>query len=151
VALALLTVFTLVLLFGALIVLPRSIRRLRAVKRDSRRFHEQWKALDSGRRREITKAVRRGDAVTDPGDAALALEAIANAERVFDALIPLELVYTPGLLTLFAYGLMEHDRTLMFVGIAITALAGVTTWFSWRRRRGLRQAAAAIRARGAGQ
>ena len=45
-------------------------------------YHGRWKKVDPGRRRRIARSVRRGEAVADPRDAALALELI-DAQRRF--------------------------------------------------------------------
>jgi hypothetical protein len=42
---------------------------------------EQWKHLSADRRRRIVRSVARGEAVTDPRDARLALELIERREQ----------------------------------------------------------------------
>ena len=139
-----------VLLTAVHLVLFRpTIRRLRAVKEDGRDFRRRWRALEPGRRREITHALRRGQAVTDPQEAELALEAIRNGERVVHALRPLQLLYAPALAGLLAYGFVEHSRFLIVTGAAIVGFVAATSLLQWQRARKLRAAAAATRALGA--
>jgi hypothetical protein len=45
-------------------------------------YHGQWKKVDRKRRRRIARSVRRGEAVADPRDAALALELIDAQRRL---------------------------------------------------------------------
>ena len=46
-------------------------------------YHGHWKKVDRARRRRIARSVRRGEAVADPRDAALALELIDHQQRRF--------------------------------------------------------------------
>ena len=45
-------------------------------------WFKHWKKIDRGRRRRILRAIRRGDAVDDPRDAPLALEAIEHQQML---------------------------------------------------------------------
>jgi hypothetical protein len=47
-------------------------------------YYDKWKRVDRDRRRRILRAVRRGDAVDDPRDAALALEFIDHQQLTRD-------------------------------------------------------------------
>jgi hypothetical protein len=124
-----------------------TLRRLRALKEDGRAFRERWRALDPARRREITRAIRRGRPVTDPQDAPLALEAIRNGERVAEAVRPLQLLYAPALVGLVVYALLERSLFLIVFGAAVVGFVAVTWLLGWQRIRKLRVAAAAMRAR----
>jgi hypothetical protein len=48
---------------------------------DDREWRRKWQRVPRSKRREITRAVRRGEAVRDPRDAQLALEVIDRIER----------------------------------------------------------------------
>ena len=50
-------------------------------KHDDPEWRRRWRQIDRRKRRQIARAVRRGEAVPDPRDAALALELIASYER----------------------------------------------------------------------
>ena len=126
-----------------------TIRRLRAVKEDGRDFRRRWRELEPARRREITHAIRRGHAVTDPQEAELALEAIRNGERVAEAVRPMQILYAPALAGLLVYAFVEHSRFLIVAGAAIAGFVALTSLWQWQRARKLRVAAAATRARGA--
>jgi membrane protein implicated in regulation of membrane protease activity len=45
-------------------------------------YHERWRKVDRDRRRRILRAVRRGEAVEDPRDAALAVEFIDAQQQL---------------------------------------------------------------------
>jgi hypothetical protein len=47
-------------------------------------YYDKWKRVDRDRRRRILRAVRRGEAVDDPRDAALALEFIDHQQLTRD-------------------------------------------------------------------
>ena len=47
-------------------------------------YYDRWKGVDRDRRRRILRAVRRGEAVDDPRDAALALEFIDHQQLTRD-------------------------------------------------------------------
>ena len=47
-------------------------------------YYDRWKRVDRDRRRRILRAVRRGEAVDDPRDAALALEFIDHQQLTRD-------------------------------------------------------------------
>jgi hypothetical protein len=147
-----LDIFLAVLLVLSLVVLVMfrpTIRRLRALKEEGRAFRERWRALDPARRREISRTIRRGQPVTDPREAELALEAIRNGERVGEAMRPLQLLYLPALLGFFVFAVVEHSRFLIFFGSAIVGLFVAAWVFQRLRMRKIRAAAAATRARGA--
>jgi hypothetical protein len=139
----------LVLSLAVLVMFRPMIRRLRALKEEGRAFRERWRELDPARRREISRTIRRGQAVTDPQEAELALEAIRNGEQVVHALRPLQLVYAPALVGLLVFAFVEHSRFLVVVGAVIAGFVALTSLLQWQRRRKLRAAAAATRARGA--
>jgi hypothetical protein len=126
-----------------------SIRRLRALKEEGRDFRRRWRELAPARRREITRAIRRGEAVTDPQEAELALEAIRNGERVAEAVRPLQLLYAPALVGFLVFGFVEHSRFLIIFGVAVVGFVAATWLLGWQRIRKLRAAAGATRARGA--
>src|SRR5438105_9519357 len=46
-------------------------------------YHDRWKKVDRDRRRSIVRSVRRGEAVSDPRNALLALEFIDHRRRQF--------------------------------------------------------------------
>jgi hypothetical protein len=142
--------FVLVLTAGHLILVPRSIRRMRAVREEGREFRRRWRALAPARRRELMRAVRRGQPLTDPQEAELALEAIRNDERIAAALRPLQLMYAPAIAGIVVFGLVEHEHFLIVVAAAIVALLAVSRLLLWQRARKLRQTAAALRARARG-
>jgi hypothetical protein len=148
-----LDIFLAVLLVLSLVVLVmfrRTIRRLRALKEEGRAFRERWRALDPARRREISLTIRRGQPVTDPREAELALEAIRNGERVAEAVRPFQFLYAPALVALVVYGFAEHSRFLRIAGAAIAGFVALTWLLQWQRMRKIRAAAAATtRARGA--
>jgi hypothetical protein len=58
----------------------RARRRTKSDGHDA--WRERWRDLDRGRRRRILRAVRRGEAVSDPRDAALALEFIERQRDI---------------------------------------------------------------------
>ena len=97
----------------------------------------------------VSRALRRGQPVTDPQEAKLALEAIRNGEQVVHALRPLQLVYAPALVGLLVYAFVEHSRFLVVVAAVVVGFVALTSLLQWHRRRNLRVAAAATRARGA--
>ena len=134
-----------------LVLFRPAIRRLRALKEEGRAFRERWRGLDPARRREISRTLRRGQPVTDPQEAELALEAIRNGERVVHALRPMQLVYAPALVGLLVFAFVEHSRFLVVTGVAVVGFVVLTSLLQWERRRKLRAAAAATRARGAGR
>jgi hypothetical protein len=129
-----------------LILVPRAIRRMRAVKEGGPEFHRRWRELEPARRRAITRAIRRGRAVSDPRETELALEAIRNGERVFAAIRPLQLLYAPALVVLVAWGFAEHARFVVVGAAALAGLFALTSLSQWRRARKLRAAAAAMKA-----
>jgi hypothetical protein len=126
-----------------------TLRRLRALKEDGRAFRERWRELDPSRRREISRTIRRGQPVTDPREAELALAAIENGEQVVHALRLLQLVYAPALVGLLVFAFVEHSRFLVVAGAVIAGFVALTSLLQWQRRRKLRAAAAATRALGA--
>jgi hypothetical protein len=142
-----LSLVVVVLTAAHLVLVPRSLRQLRALKEEGRAFREHWRALEPARRREISRAIRRGRPVADPQEVEVALENIRNAERVVETLRPLQLVYSPAIAGLFVFGLVEGDRFLIFSGAAIVVLAASISLFQWQRARKLRAAAAAMEAR----
>ena len=125
------------------------LRRLRALKEEGRAFRERWRKLDPARRREISRTIRRGEPVTDPQEAELALEAIRNGERVAQAVRPFQLLYAPALVALLVYGFVEHIRFLIVSGATVVGVVALTQLLGWQRMRKLHAAAAATRARGA--
>jgi hypothetical protein len=126
-----------------------TIRRLQALKEDGRAFRERWRELDPARRREISRTLRRGRPVTDPQEAELALAAIRNGEQVVHALRPLQLIYAPALVGMLVYAFVEHSRFLVVAAAAVAGFVALTSLLQWHRRRNLRAAADATRARGA--
>jgi hypothetical protein len=134
---------------AVLVMFRPLIRRLRALKEEGRGFRERWRELDPARRREISRTIRRGQPVTDPHEAELALEAIRNGERVAEAVRPFQFVYAPALVALVVYALVEHTRFLLIAAAAIIGFFALTWLLQWQRTRKLRAAAAATRARGA--
>ena len=134
---------------AVLVMFRPTIRRLRALKEDARAFRERWRELDPARRREISRTIRRGQPVTNPQEAELALEAIRNGERVAEAVRPLQLLYGPALVALVVYALVEHTRFLLIVGAAFVGSFALTWFLQRQRTRKLRAAAAATRARDA--
>ena len=144
-----LSVLVLVLAAVHLVAFRPMLRRLRALKEEGRAFRERWRKLDPARRREISRTIRRGEPVTDPQEAELALEAIRNGERVAQAVRPFQLLYAPALVALVVYALVEHTRFLLIAAAAIIGFFALTWLLQWQRTRKLRAAAAAIRARGA--
>jgi hypothetical protein len=139
----------LVLSLAVLVMFRPMIRRLRALKEEGRAFRERWRALDPARRREISRTIRRGQPVTDPQEAELALEAIRNGERVVEVVQPFQLLYAPTLVALVVYALVEHSRFLIVAAAAIIGFVALTSLLHWQRMRKLHAAAAATRARGA--
>jgi hypothetical protein len=80
--------------------IPAELQKSRALKR-------QIKALDRGRRRDLASAIRRGRAVRDPRDAALAAAMAAHTHRTFRkfaygriryAVLAIELIFAAGLI-----------------------------------------------------
>jgi hypothetical protein len=132
-----------------LIFVPRTIGAFRAVKRNAGGFRERWRGLDPPRRKSLSAAIRRGDAAIDPADATMALEAIGNSERVLEAIWLSYFGYVPTMLFVVLLGLVDHDRTVIAVGVALTAFAVAGAISIRRRKRRLGATAAAIRARGA--
>lgn len=136
-------------LVNDLILIPRTIGAFRAVKRNAGGFRERWRGLEPARRRSLTAAIRRGDAAVDPADAPLALEVIGNSERLLEAIRLSYFGYVPTTLFVALLGIVDHDRAVVVVGVALTAFAVVGAFSILRRRRKLRATAAALRARGA--
>ena len=136
---------------AALLMCRPAIRRLRALKEEGPAFRERWRQLDPARRREILRAIRRGQPVTDPQEAELALEAIRNGERVAAAVQPFQLLYPPALVAFTVYAFAEHSRFLIVFGAVLVGLVAATWLLQWQRTRRRRSAAAATRARGAAQ
>src|SRR5919201_1302791 len=118
VALDILLAVLLVVSLAVLVMFRPLLRRLRALKKEGRAFRERWRELDPARRREISRTIRRGQPVTDPREAELALAAIRNGERVAEAVRPLQLLYGPVLVALVVYALVEHTRFLLITGAA---------------------------------
>jgi hypothetical protein len=59
------------------------LRARRRIKRNvDAAWLKRWRSLDRDRRRRIMRAIRRGEAVSDPRDAALAIELIAWQRRL---------------------------------------------------------------------
>jgi hypothetical protein len=139
----------LVLSLAVLVMFRPMLRRLRALKEEGRAFRERWRKLDPARRREISRTIRRGEPVTDPQEAELALEAIRNGERVAQAVRPFQLLYAPALVALLVYGFVEHSRFLIVSGATVVGVVALTQLLGWQRMRKLHAAAAATRARGA--
>jgi hypothetical protein len=130
-----------------LILVLRLIRRLRAVKEEGLEFRRRWRELEPGRRRAIKRAVRRGQAVSDPQEARLALKAIENGERVFAALRPFQLLYPSTFAAVLVLALVEQTR-FVAVGVAVLGALFAFTWLShWQRMRKLRASAAAMKGR----
>ena len=128
-----------VVVVNDLILIPRTIRAFRALKRNAAGFRERWRGLEPARRRSLTAAIRRGDTAVDPADAPLALEAIRLSY----------FAYVPTTLFVALRGIVDHDRPVTAVGAGLTAFAVVGAFSIWRRKRKLRATAAALRARGA--
>jgi hypothetical protein len=102
VAIVLITLAVLAGLVGAFLLrgVPVELRKSRALKR-------RMKTLDRRRRRDLAGALRRGRAVRDPRDAALAAEMAAQARRMFRkfaygriryAVLAIELILAAGLI-----------------------------------------------------
>ena len=136
---------------AVLVMFRPLLRRLRALKEEGRAFRERWRELDPARRREISRTIRRGQPVTDPQEAKLALEAIRNGERVGEAMRPLQLLYLPAALGFFVFAVFEHSRFLIFFGSALVGLFVAAWVFHRLRMRKIRAAAAATKALGAGR
>ena len=138
-----------VVVVNDLILIPRTIRAFRALKRNAAGFRERWRGLEPERRRSLTAAIRRGDTGLDPADAPLALEAIGNSERLLEAIRLSYFAYLPTTLFVALRGIVDHDRPVAAVGAGLSAFAVVGAFSIWRRKRKLRATAAALRARGA--
>jgi hypothetical protein len=74
----LVALLSLVILIASLALMRVVWRQLRAG--EVRAWRDRWKAVERRRRRRVARAVRRGRAVEDPRDAALAV-ALADATR----------------------------------------------------------------------
>jgi hypothetical protein len=140
-----------VVVLNDLFVVPRTIRAFRAIKREGFGFRERWRGLDPVRRKRLARAIRRSNADLDPADAPLVLEAIANSERLLEAIRLSYFAYTPTALFIALIGLADHDRAVIAVGAALTASAVWGAISIRRRKRQLSATAAAIRARDAAQ
>jgi hypothetical protein len=138
-----------VVVVNDVILVPRTIGAFRAIKRDSGGVRERWRGLDPTRRKSLAAAIRRGDGAVDPSDAPLALEVIGNSERLLEAIRLSYFGYVPTTLFVVLLGLVDHDRTVIAVGAALTAFAVVGALSLRRRKRRLGETAAALRARGA--
>jgi Flp pilus assembly protein TadB len=132
-----------------LILFRPTMRRLRQVKQEGREFRRRWRELDRARRREVIRALRHGQAVTEPREAELALEAVRNDARVAAAMRPLQLIYVPAIAGMLVFGIVEHSRFLIFFTAAIVGSVVLARLFVWQRTRKLCAAAAATRARDA--
>jgi Flp pilus assembly protein TadB len=125
-----------------------ALRFARTVRRESdEEWRAQWKALDPQRRKAITKAMRRGEAIREPADAELALHAIAQVEMTSRAMRPIELIAWPMLVIVFAFAVVSVSvSTVLVLGfcVVLTFFAVGTLASEWQQRR-LRQSAEATR------
>jgi hypothetical protein len=110
-------------------------------------WRAQWKALDPQRRKRITQAMRRGEAVREPADAELALRAIAQVEMTRRAMRPIELIAWPMLLVVFAFAVVSIgvSAALVLGFCVVLSFFAVGTLTSEGQRRRLRQSAEATR------
>ena len=136
-----------VLIFGVFlmfaVVLPRKMRALRAMD-----LVIAWRDLDSDRKRAITRALRRGEAIDDPREAAIALESAEQTDRVLELFRPVNWMYTPLFLGFLLIGLLAPGwGPLAFAGAGGLVLGGLIDWFIAQQRRRMQAGIAATRAR----
>jgi hypothetical protein len=97
-------------------------------------FDAAWYALEAEDRRRITRAVRRGEPLEDPVDAAFAVRVARQrqAPRLLWAVAILGVFYTVQLGLALAHG----DRTTaLFPGILLAGVAVLALGFLRQRRR----------------
>ena len=125
-----------------------ALRVSTTIRRDSDEdWRAQWKALDPRRRKQITQAIRRGEAVLEPTDRELALRAIAQVEMTRRATRQTELLTWPLLFVAFAIAVVYIGvSTPLLLGFALLLLVfALGTLVSERQRRRLRRSAEATR------
>lgn len=133
---------------GAVVYGHAALRFARTLRRESdERWRAQWRALDRPRKKRITRAIRRGDAVAEP-DTELALRAIAQIETTLRAIVRLELTAWPLAVVAVVLGLVYVDLPTILVltfGIPLVVLAVGLVVSAHRQRRRLRRSAEAMR------
>ena len=128
------TITALVLIVIWLIITPRTIRRM---QHGDSEWRDAWRALDSGRRKTIQRKLRHGQAVEDPGDAELALRAVAQVHHVKEAMHPTSVLGTMVLVVLLVGGIVDDEPVMVIIagaGLGLSALMGVLSAVQDRRR-----------------
>lgn len=125
------------------VVLPSKMRALRAMEPVT-----GWVDMDPDRKRAITRALRRGEAVEDPREAAIAIESAEQNDRVLALFRPVNWLYSSLFLGLLLIGLFAPGwRPLTLAGAGGLALGGLLDWFIAQQRRRVNAGVAATRAR----
>ena len=91
----------------------------------SKEAQERWRGLNAERRRRVQAAIGRGERVSDPGDAQLAVElaSISRAQEILGLIALLLLVPFAG------FALRGLGNPLVWAVIAVTYLAAIPTWY----------------------
>lgn len=137
---ALLTAFGVAIL----VVMHRNLRVLREMTAEN--ALRGWDDLEPGRKQAIRQKLRRGEAVEDPHEAALALLLVDRTERVRQLMRPLAWITTPVLIVFLILGLRSSEwRFLAWIAGLTLALGVPFAPLSWFQRRRFRGAADATR------
>jgi hypothetical protein len=116
-----------------LAVIPRSVRKMRLGDQEWRR---QWRALSPGRRKALLATMRRGEAVRDPDDAALALRGVAQLDYIRGAMRPVKLAGTATLIAVVIVGILSDQPIYAFIGGAGLIASGLLSVIArWRHQR----------------
>lgn len=125
------------------VVLPSKMRALRAMEPVT-----SWVDMDPDRKRAITRALRRGEAIEDPREAAIAIDSAEQNDRVLALFRPVNWLYSSLFLGLLLIGLFAPGwRPLALAGAGGLALGGLLDGFIAQQRRRVNAGVAATRAR----
>lgn len=106
---------------------------------DRDEYRRRWAKLDGGERRQIVKAVNRGQAVDDPRKAALAVQTARGQQRFWA-----KAWWFGPIASLFA--LTQGWAVYVVNAVLATALLVLMSWFWLRRARRAEEANAAVAA-----
>jgi hypothetical protein len=138
-----LSVLGLVALVSTALVLPGSLRSMRAGDEE---WRARWRRLAPDRRRSILRTMRRGEPVRDRLDAELAIRAVAQLDHVRRALRPLHATYVPLLVAMVVIGLAGGWTGLAVIAGAGLAASALLAGIARQRRRRLQESVERTRA-----
>lgn len=125
------------------VILPRRFRLLRTMEPPA-----GWEELAPDRKRAVTMALRHGEAIADPREAAIGLESADQTEWFLALFRPVNWIYAPLLTGFLVVGVLAPAwRFLAVVGAVGLASGAAVDLMIARYRRRLRAGVEATRAR----